>query len=214
VDSQALHSINLLLMEYNNGNFLTETLIDIGFKPSLADPDIWMRPAMKSNGFKYWELILCYVDDLLCIHKDPLIALKQIQNNFKFKDDKMEEPESYLGGDLSKIDNVEGKPCWSMLSDKYCSAMVKNVEHILQKKGLRLQSECPAPLSHGYKPELDCTGGELKADGLQWYQELIGCLCWAVELGRVDILLETSLMSQHLALPQEGHLEQVLHIVG
>ena len=55
---------------------------------------------------------------------------------------------------------------------------------------------------------------ELKADGLQWYQELIGQLRWAVELGRVDILLEVSLLSQHLALPREGHLEQVLHIFG
>ena len=100
-----------------------------------------------------------------------------------------------------------------MSSDKYCSAIVKNVEHTLQKKGLRLQSKCSAPLSHGYKSELDCTS-KLKADGLQWYQELIGYLRWAVELGRVDILLETSLMSQHLALPREGHLEQVLHIVG
>ena len=194
-------------------SFLAETLSDIGFKPSLADPDFWMRPAMKSNGFKYWEYILCYVDDLLCIHEDPSIALKQIKNNFKFKDDKMEEPDTYLGGDLSKIDNVEGKPCWSMSSDKYCAALVKNVEQTLKKKGLRLPSRCPGPLAHGYKPELDCSG-ELKADGLQWYQELIGCLRWAVELGRVDILLETSLLSKHLALPREGHLEQVLHMIG
>ena len=194
-------------------SFLAETLHDIGFKPSLADPDVWMRPAIKSNGFTYWEYILCYVDDLLCIHEDPSIALKQIQTNFKFKDDKMEEPKVYLGGDLSKIDNVEGKPCWSMSSDKYCSALVKNVEQVLKNKNLRLQSKCVAPLRHGYKPELDCTG-ELKAEGLQWYQEIIGCLRWAVELGRIDILLETSLMSQHLALPREGHLEQVLHIVG
>ena len=194
-------------------SFLAETLSDIGFKPSLADPDFWMRPAMKSNGFKYWEYILCYVDDLLCIHEDPSIALKQIQSNFKFKDDKMEEPDTYLGGDLSKIDNVEGKPCWSMSSDKYCAALVKNVEQTLKKKGLRLPSKCPGPLAHGYKPELDCSG-ELKADGLQWYQELIGCLRWAVELGRVDILLETSLLSKHLALPREGHLEQVLHMIG
>ena len=43
----------------------------------------------------------------------------------------MEELESYLGGDLSKIDNVEGKPYWLMSSDKYYSAMVKNVEHTL-----------------------------------------------------------------------------------
>ena len=194
-------------------SFLAETLDDIGFKPSLADPDVWMRPAIKANGFKYWELILCYVDDLLCVHEDPSIALKQIQNNFKFKDDKIEEPATYLGGDLSKIDNKDGKQCWSLSSDKYCTAMVKNVEEVLKKKGIRLPSKCVAPIQHGYKPEMDCTA-ELKADGIQWYQEIVGCLRWAVELGRVDILLETSLMSQHLALPREGHLEQVLHIVG
>ena len=37
---------------------------------------------------------------------------------------------------------------------------------------------------------------------------------WACELGRLDILLEVSLLSHHLALPREGHLEQVLHIFG
>ena len=39
-------------------------------------------------------------------------------------------------------------------------------------------------------------------------------LHWAVELGRVDILLETELMSTHLALPRRGHLEQLYHIFG
>ena len=53
---------------------------------------------------------------------------------------------------------------------------------------------------------MDCTG-ELKADGLQWYQELIGSLSSAVELGRVDILLKTSILYKHLALPRGGHLE-------
>ena len=43
---------------------------------------------------------------------------------------------------------------------------------------------------------------------------MIGSLRWAIELGRVDVLLEVSLMSKHLALPREGHLEQVLHIMG
>lgn len=45
--------------------FLTEHLNDIGFTPTYADPDVWMRPAIKGNGFKYWEYVLCYVDDLL-----------------------------------------------------------------------------------------------------------------------------------------------------
>jgi hypothetical protein len=45
-----------------------------------------------------------------------------------------------------------------------------------------------------------------------YYQSLIGVLRWIVELGRVDICLEISIMSSHLALPREGHLEQVCHI--
>ena len=30
----------------------------------------------------------------------------------------------------------------------------------------------------------------------------------------IGILLEVSLLSQHLALPREGHLEQVIHVMG
>lgn len=38
---------------------------------------------------------------------------------------------------------------------------------------------------------------------------LIDILRWIVELGGIDICLECSLMSSHLALPREGHLHQV-----
>ena len=100
-----------------------------------------------------------------------------------------------------------------MLSDMYCADMFQNVEENLKKKGLRLPMKCNLPNKHGYRPEIDCTC-ELKSDGLQWYQELIGFLRWPVEIIRVDILLETAILSKHLALPCEGHLEQVLHIVG
>jgi hypothetical protein len=194
-------------------SFLAETLHDMGFSPSVADPDVWLRPAIKENGFKYWEYILCYVDDVLCISHKPDKVLQGIASKFKLKDDKMAEPDVYLGAEISKMDNEQGHECWAMSSDKYCAAMVKNVEDVLQKKGLRLPSKCTTPLQSGYKPELDCTG-ELKAEGLQWYQEMIGSLRWAIELGRVDILLEVSIMSKHLAMPREGHLEQVLHIMG
>ena len=64
-----------------------------------------------------------------------------------------------------------------------------------------------------YSPEMDATA-ELKADGIQYFQELIGVLRWACEIGRVDILLEISLLSTHLASPRIGHLEQVFHIFG
>jgi hypothetical protein len=35
-----------------------------------------------------------------------------------------------------------------------------------------------------------------------------------VELGRVDIATEISLLSSHLAYPREGHLDAALHVMG
>ena len=140
-------------------------------------------------------------------------TMKGIQSKFKLKDEKMEKPNVYLGADLSTMDNKQEDKCWSMLYDKYCAAMVKHVEETLAKNGLRLQTKFNLPTKHGYRMEMDCTG-ELKADGLQLYQELISSLRWAIKIRRVDILLETSILSKQLALPREVHLEQVLHIVG
>ena len=45
-----------------------------------------------------------------------------------------------------------------------------------------------------------------------YYQSLIEVLRWALELGRVDICLEVSMMSSHVLMIRIGHLEQVLHI--
>ena len=81
------------------------------------------------------------------------------------------------------------------------------------KSKKRLPSRCNTPLKPGYRPEME-DSCELKADGLQYYQEFFGVLRWMVELGRVDILLETSLMSAHLALTRLGHLEQLIYIFG
>ena len=53
----------------------------------------------------------------------------------------------------------------------------------LEKHALRLASECVEPLSCGNHPEMDVTG-DLKADGVQCYQELIGNLRWAVKYMR------------------------------
>ena len=78
-----------------------------------------------------------------------------------------------------------------MSAEKYVVSAVKNVEEALTKQGLRLPSKCYTPLSSDYRPELEVSP-ELKSDGIQLYQELIAVLRWAVELGRVDILLEAS----------------------
>ena len=44
------------------------------------------------------------------------------------------------------------------------------------------------------------------------YQQFIGILRWAVELGRIDITTEVSMMALHNALPRVGHLEALYHM--
>ena len=42
---------------------------------------------------------------------------------------------------------------------------------------------------------------ELDSDGIMMFQELIGMLRWAIEIGRVDILMEVSTLSAYQASP-------------
>jgi hypothetical protein len=193
-------------------SLLADTLVDIGFKPMKADPDVWLRPAVKADGFQYYELILCYVDDILSISDNPEATLLDLTSVFMLKDDEIEPPDIYLGAQLGKM-NVGDVECWTMSAEKYVTASVKNMEDALAKKGLCLPSKCFTPLSTDYRPELE-TSAELKRDGFHVYQELIGVLRWAVELGRVDVLLEVALMLTYMAMPREGHLLQLHRMFG
>ena len=191
---------------------LGETLWDIGYRSTKGDPDVWVRPATKPDGHEYYEMLLVYVDDLVCCSHDPMQTMRGIQSDFKLKDDKVEAPEIYLGANLEeKV--VDGQLCWTMSSTKYVKAAVANVEEALKQTGDKLPAKCPTPMTSGYRPEVDDTT-ELSANGLQYFQELIGVLRWACEIGRIDILTEVSMLSTHLALPREGHLKQVYHIFG
>jgi hypothetical protein len=195
--------------------YLAEHLWSMDYRPTYADPDVWLRPATKANGFEYYEMVLCYVDDILCASHDPMRTMTGIKQKFALKNDEVKTPTDYLGATLELMPNEHGLLCWSQSSDKYIQAAVANVEEKLKKSGRELQKAkyCSAPFRTDYKPELDVTA-ELKLDGHRYYQELIGVLRWAVELGRLDILLETSLLSAYLASPREGHLEAVFHIFG
>ena len=116
----------------------------------------------------------------------------------------------YLGAQIEEVSTHDGTTCWTMSSVKYLKAAIANVEAKLGPNE-KLPTRCDTPFSSGYHPAEDTTP-ELDANGLQYFQEMIGVLRWAVEIGRVDILLEVALLSTHLALPREGHMQQVLHI--
>jgi hypothetical protein len=62
-----------------------------------------------------------------------------------------------------------------------------------------------------YRAELEVSP-LLTPDQANYYMSLIGILRWAVELGRLDIYVDVTLLSSYMAQPRVGHMEQVLHI--
>lgn len=192
-------------------SFMAKRLDAIGFKSCVADPDVWLRPAVKDDGSEYYEYILMYVDDILAISMDSTKILKSIEGDtVRYKNDKIESPEMYLGAKLQQKE-LNGINCWTITSVDYINAAIKTIEEGNKNKKWKLPPKPKTPMSQSYSPELDCSP-ELDDDDLQYFQELIGMLRWATELGRVDVLHETSLLSQYLASPREGHLEQALQI--
>ena len=195
-------------------NHLRECMCFLGFNSCKADPDVWMRAAKKANGTPYWEYVLLYTDDALAISENAEnILRKEIGRYFELKAESIGPPEIYLGGRLRKVVLEDGTNAWAFGSSQYVRASVDNVKEYLLKKGLDKLHGRKAPFRSKYRPEIDVTR-ELTADEGSYYQSLIGILRWIVELGRVDICCEVSLLSSHLALPRKGHLEAIFHIFG
>ena len=107
---------------------LAGVLHDIGYTPSKADPYVWISPAVKPDGSEYYEMVLCYVDDVLAISNMLMRTMDGIRNVFKIKDDKAEVPDMYLGATLCQVETETGTKCWSMSSEKNVKATIENLE--------------------------------------------------------------------------------------
>lgn len=125
------------------------------------------------------------------------------------------EPKTYLGAQIRKhiLPENPTKSVWTMSAEKYLKEAIRNVESNLAKHHKRLPPNVSIPLSSNYRPELDISV-PLTASDHHTYQQLIGILRWAVELGRIDTHLPVALLAQHLAAPRFGHLQQAYHVLA
>ena len=185
------------------------------FRPCKADPDVWMRSAIKeSDGSEYWEYVLLYVDDALAISMNAKDILdNEIGKYWTMKKDSIGPPKVYLGNKISKVSLENGVSAWAFSSSQYVQSAVSNVEEYLDKINEKLPKRAATPFPSNYRPEIDITP-ELNATKSAYYQSLIVILRWIVELGRIDITCEVSMMASMMALPREGHLQTLLHIFG
>jgi hypothetical protein len=125
---------------------------------------------------------------------------KRDSQHFVLREESIEPPSQYLGGKLCEVTLENDTKAWAFGSCQYVQAAVCNVEDHLAKTGEKLPYKAPTPLSSGYRPEIDVSP-ELGNTDSSYFHSLVGVLRWIVELGRVDIDVEVSMMSSHLALP-------------
>ena len=92
---------------------LAGVLRDIGYLFTKGDPNVWIQPAVKPDGIEYHEIVLCYVDDVLAISATPMKNIEGIKSVFKFKGDKAEVPDMYIGASIQKLETADGTECWA-----------------------------------------------------------------------------------------------------
>lgn len=100
----------------------------MGYRSSLADPDVWLHLACKPNGYKYYEYLLANVDDILVLSHNPGKILAHLSEYYRLKDG-YSKPERYLRAQVKEwcSPNDPTKTKWALSLEQYVKEAVKNV---------------------------------------------------------------------------------------
>ncbi len=100
----------------------------IGFTSNKADPDLWLKAVTRpEDNVRYYAYILCYADDILCIHHDPMSVMKEIKGYLPSKPSCVGDPDIYLGAKLKETQLPNGVMAWGLSPSKYVIQAVKKL---------------------------------------------------------------------------------------
>ena len=196
-------------------NHMCATLKEMGFDHSLADNDFWMRKDTKPDGTFYYSYILVYVDDILIVSHAPTVYMDRLSKHYYVKKNSIGPPKLYLGTAYKQVTDRSGKKAWASSTDQYVREATSIVFDRMELMGFKLTKRHKSPehpfSSETYRPELDLSD-PCDSSEHQFFQQTVGIARWMIEIGRIDIAYEISLMSRYLAAPRIGHLTQMLHL--
>ena len=177
----------------------------LGFVPSKADQDLWIREAGD-----HYEYVAKYIDDLLLISRDPMSILNQLkkpQGPYDFKG--VGSPEYYLGGDIKiryhgdKIEELK------LTSETYIKRICEKIEALMKWKLKGFMN----PMDPNYHAETD-NSDFLVGEEISKYRMMVGSLNWLVTLGRYDIHYAVGTLARHMTIPRQGHLHAAKRLFG
>jgi Reverse transcriptase (RNA-dependent DNA polymerase) len=188
--------------------FFAQSLSDTGFISCKSDPDMWLRPEIKTDGSKYYEYVLVYVDDLLVISEQPSIILQTLVDDHKYRLKDVGSPTCYLGASIGKKQLTDGV-FWFISAEAYLSKALDTIEKRFGKLESLFKYTPNTPAPTNFHPEID-DRDFLDEDGTTLYQSYIGILRWDIELGRIDLARFGSTMAKFSVAPREGHLAALI----
>jgi hypothetical protein len=99
----------------------------MGYSSCKADPDLWLKAVTRpDDNVWYYAYILCYVDDILCIHHDPMSVMNEINGYLPLKPSSVGDLDIYLGAKLKQTRLPNGIWAWGLSPSKYVAQAVKN----------------------------------------------------------------------------------------
>ena len=161
---------------------LGDTIRSLGFKPTRADPDLWINMDESRNEYEY---IGMYVNDLITATNNAEQYLEVIKDNYPIHNVSY-DPEYYLGNNVERNQNGTIK----ISNKRYISEVLSNYKR--ETGDLKKEK---VPMSGGDHPELD-ESPELLDEEQTKYQSCIGILQWIVTSGRFDIAYAVASLSQ------------------
>jgi hypothetical protein len=78
-----------------------------------------IHPARLKDNVHYYTYILCYVDDILCMHHDPMSVMGEINKYLPLKPSSLGDPDIYLGAKLKEMRLPNGVMAWGLSPFKY-----------------------------------------------------------------------------------------------
>ena len=124
--------MDLYVLKSSGASFrakLESILHVLNYQPTTVDPDIWLRSGTKTDGTKYWEMDLCYIENVLVISKHPELTIEGLKRTFRLKKDTSESSTMYLGANLNIVENNSGSKYWTISLEDYVKMAVKTVEY-------------------------------------------------------------------------------------
>ena len=112
---------------------LAKCMRNLSYTSCKADPDIWYKSSIQpDDNFHYYSYILCYVDDILCIHHDAMLVLNCIHHYLPLKPTSVGDPDIYLGAKVWLDQLTNGVFAWGLSPSKYVQQAVLNCKKHLR----------------------------------------------------------------------------------